>query len=80
MGTVYPGGKDREEAICPYCGNILESRMTSQFYYVKGLEDDKDVYKRQVIYITKKNQKISHMVKLQRAQGECLGTESRRRT
>ena len=32
------------------------------------------------IYITKKNQKISQMVKLQRAQGECLGTESRRRT
>lgn len=40
VGTVYPGGKDREETICPYCGNILESRMTSQFYYVKGLEDD----------------------------------------
>lgn len=40
VGNVYPGGKDREEAICPYCGNILESRMTSQSYYVKGLEDD----------------------------------------
>lgn len=40
IGNVYPGGKDREEAICPYCGYVLESRMTSQYYYVKGLEDE----------------------------------------
>lgn len=40
IGEVYPGGKDREEAICPYCHTVLESRMTSQYYYVKGLEDE----------------------------------------
>ena len=40
VGNVYPGGKEREEAICPYCGYVLESRMTSQYYDVKGLEDD----------------------------------------
>lgn len=39
IGEVYPGGKDREEAICPYCGTVLESRMTSQYYFVRGLED-----------------------------------------
>lgn len=39
-GMVYPGGKDREEAICPYCSNVLASKMTSQFFYVRGLEDD----------------------------------------
>lgn len=39
VGTVYPGGKEREEAICPYCGNVLESTMTSQTYSVKGLEE-----------------------------------------
>ena len=42
VGNVYPGGKEREEAICPYCGYVLESTMTSQYYYVKGLEDDKN--------------------------------------
>lgn len=41
IGEVYPGGKDKENAVCPYCGYILESRMTSQYYYVRGLEDDK---------------------------------------
>lgn len=39
-GMVYPGGKDREEAICPYCDNVLASKMTSQVFYVRGLEDD----------------------------------------
>lgn len=40
VGEVYPGGKDREEAICPYCHTVLESRMTSQYYFVRGLEDE----------------------------------------
>ncbi|MDY4579064.1 MAG: hypothetical protein SO471_14185 [Anaerobutyricum hallii] len=44
-GPVYPGGKDREEAVCPYCHYVLESRMTSQCYYVKGLEDEKETNK-----------------------------------
>lgn len=29
-GEVYPGGKDREEAIYPYCGEVGYSTMTSQ--------------------------------------------------
>ena len=29
-GTVYPGGKDRESAVCPYCGEVGFSKMTSQ--------------------------------------------------
>ena len=29
-GTVYPGGKDREEAICPYCNTVGYHKMTSQ--------------------------------------------------
>lgn len=30
-GDIYPGGKDREEAACPYCGEVGYSRMTSGF-------------------------------------------------
>lgn len=40
IGSVYPGGKSREETIWPYCGFVLESRMTSQYYFVRGLEDE----------------------------------------
>lgn len=40
VGPIYPGGKDREKAICPYCDYVLASRMTSQSYYVRGLEED----------------------------------------
>jgi len=29
-GTVYPGGKERETANCPYCGEVGYSEMTSQ--------------------------------------------------
>lgn len=29
-GTTYPGGKERESANCPYCGEIGYSEMTSQ--------------------------------------------------
>lgn len=29
VGDVYAGGKDREEIICPYCGEINGTRMTS---------------------------------------------------
>lgn len=29
-GMVYPGCKDCEEAICPYCGEVGYSKMTSQ--------------------------------------------------
>lgn len=30
-GTVTPGGKERETAKCPYCGEVGYSEMTSQF-------------------------------------------------
>lgn len=30
VGTVYPGGKDKEEIICPFCGEVEGHRMTSQ--------------------------------------------------
>lgn len=30
QGTVYPGGKERETASCPYCGVVGYSEMTSQ--------------------------------------------------
>ena len=29
-GTVTPGGKERETANCPYCGQVGYSEMTSQ--------------------------------------------------
>ncbi len=31
-GGGYPGGKDREEALCPYCGEADFSRMTSGYF------------------------------------------------
>lgn len=40
VGTVYPGGKDRETANCPYCGETAASRMTSQTFYVTPLNDE----------------------------------------
>lgn len=30
-GTVYPGGKEKEEIICPYSGEINGYEMTSAF-------------------------------------------------
>lgn len=40
VGIVYPGGKDRETADCPYCGETVASIMTSQTFYVEKMEDD----------------------------------------
>lgn len=39
-GQIYPGGKDREYADCPYCGKTAYSTMTSQTMVVHGLEDE----------------------------------------
>ncbi len=30
FGTVYPGGKEREQAYCPLCGFLVHEEMTSQ--------------------------------------------------
>lgn len=39
-GPTYPGGKDREYADCPYCGETAFSTMTSQIMVGHGLEDE----------------------------------------
>lgn len=39
-GDIYPGGKDREEANCPYCGTTGFSRMTSGFISAYKLDED----------------------------------------
>lgn len=40
VGTVYPGGKDREDVICPYCGNVDYSEMTSQYFVSYKLDSN----------------------------------------
>lgn len=37
-GAIYPGGKDREKADCPYCGETGYSEMTSQCISVYKLD------------------------------------------
>ena len=39
-GDVVPGGKDREEIMCPHCGFVSHSEMTSQFFFVREDTDD----------------------------------------
>ena len=39
VGTVYPGGKDKEPIDCPYCGEINGYRMTSAFVRTEKIED-----------------------------------------
>lgn len=38
-GTVYPGGKERENANCPYCGKVGYSEMTSQSIFSYKLDE-----------------------------------------
>ncbi|MDD3053749.1 MAG: hypothetical protein PHG84_05030 [Endomicrobiaceae bacterium] len=40
QGTVYPGGKFDEDIECPYCGEINETVMTSQFVIIKKIDND----------------------------------------
>jgi len=42
VGNVYPGGKDREYAVCPYCGEIGYSEMTSQTIRVYKIDSNGD--------------------------------------
>lgn len=44
-GPSYPGCKDREEAFCPYCGEVGYSTMTSRFISVTKIENDEEVEK-----------------------------------
>lgn len=36
-----PGGKDKENIDCPYCGATNGTVMTSGFVYTRKIEDDK---------------------------------------
>lgn len=42
VGMVYPGAKDRETADCPRCGETGISRMTSQHFVVRLIDDEND--------------------------------------
>jgi len=42
-GNSYPGGKEREAANCPYCGEEAYSIMTSGFVYSYKLDKDGNV-------------------------------------
>ena len=39
-GNIWPGGKDREEASCPYCGEVAYSIMTSGFIHTYKIDKD----------------------------------------
>lgn len=45
-GTVYPGGKERETADCPYCGETGYSEMTSQFISVYKIDANGNVIRK----------------------------------
>lgn len=37
-GTAYPGGKERETANCPYCGEVGYSEVTSKNITVNEMD------------------------------------------
>lgn len=39
-GNIYPGGKDREYIVCPYCRETNGSIMTSGFVYTYKLDEN----------------------------------------
>ena len=43
-----PGGKEREEACCPVCGNLIYSGVTDGWYdtSIVSLDDTEEFYKR----------------------------------
>ena len=42
-GNPYPGGKDRETAICPYCGAEGPSEFISGFIYTYKLDEEGNI-------------------------------------
>ena len=38
-GNIWAGGLEREEARCPYCGEIAYSTMTSGFIHVYKIDE-----------------------------------------
>ena len=43
FGDVYPGCKEKEEAQCPYCGEIGYSVMTSQCIAVYKIDENDNI-------------------------------------
>ena len=41
-GTIYPGGKEKEDIDCPYCGENNGYEMTSAFVRTFKLEDQEE--------------------------------------
>ncbi|MDL2252771.1 phage terminase large subunit family protein [Ruminococcaceae bacterium OttesenSCG-928-I18] len=39
-GDRWPGGKDKEDIACPYCGNVVGTKMTSGYIAVKKAESE----------------------------------------
>ena len=39
VGTIYPGGKEKEDIDCPYCGANNGYKMTSAFVRTEKTED-----------------------------------------
>ena len=44
-GDVWPGGKERENIDCPYCGNTVGSVMTSGYISVQKIESNEETTK-----------------------------------
>ena len=39
-GNIWPGGLERENVYCPYCGQLVVSKMTSGFIEVFEFDED----------------------------------------
>ena len=39
VGTIYPGGKEREDIVCPRCGETNGSEMTSAFIQTYKIDE-----------------------------------------
>ncbi|MGP9552305.1 MULTISPECIES: hypothetical protein [unclassified Halomonas] len=39
MGGGVPGGKELEPVICPYCGTVVRTEMTSATFSTRKIED-----------------------------------------
>ena len=44
-GDVWPGGKERENINCPYCGNTIGSVMTSGYITVQKIDRKEETTK-----------------------------------
>ena len=42
-GNNYPGGKDRETADCPYCGETAFSIITSGFIHTYKVDEEGNI-------------------------------------